>query len=118
MTIQECYTLLGGDYEEVLNRMYDEKRVQKFAFRFPEDTSFHDLCDAFVKGDDKTAFANAHTLKGLCANLGFKQLFLSSSAFTEALRNGRTDDVDALYEQIKQDYSTTVDALEKYKQQL
>lgn len=117
MTIQECYHLLGGDFEDVLRRLYDEKRVEKFAFRFLEDASFQNLCKAWEQGDEKEAFLAAHTIKGLCANLGFQQLFVSSSHLTEALRNGKTDAADDFYEQVIKDYHLTVNALKEYQAQ-
>ena len=40
MTIQECYAALGGDYEEVLNRLYSEALVRKFIGKFSSDPSF------------------------------------------------------------------------------
>ena len=31
MTIKECYEAMGGDYEDVLKRLMNEARIQKFA---------------------------------------------------------------------------------------
>lgn len=116
MTIQECYDFIGGDFEDVKNRLIDEQRVQRFAFKFLDDNNFHTLCEAFEHGDDEMAFRASHTIKGLCANLSFKKLLSSSSALTEALRNGRQDGAEALFEQVRQDYKETVDALKKCKE--
>ena len=37
MTIYECYTALGGDYQEVLGRLRSGPMIQKFVLKFPED---------------------------------------------------------------------------------
>lgn len=34
MTIKECYEAMGGDYEDVLKRLMNEARIQKFALMF------------------------------------------------------------------------------------
>ena len=50
MTIQECYAALGGDYEEVLNRLYSEALVRKFIGKFSSDPSFQLLSDSLKAG--------------------------------------------------------------------
>ena len=40
MDLKSCYTAFGGDYEEVLGRLYSEKLVKKFLLKFLEDKSF------------------------------------------------------------------------------
>ena len=37
MTIKECYEAMGGDYEDVLKRLMNEARIQKFALMFKKD---------------------------------------------------------------------------------
>jgi HPt (histidine-containing phosphotransfer) domain-containing protein len=88
MTIKECYEAMGGDYEDVLKRLMNEARIQKFALMFKKDPSMSQLTQAMETGDVETAFRAAHTLKGICANLGFKSLFEVSYDITEALRAG------------------------------
>ena len=74
MTIQECYKKMGADYQEVLGRLYNEAMICKFVRMFLQDDSFQILEEALRRGDVKEAFRGAHTLKGVCANLGFEQL--------------------------------------------
>ena len=50
MTIQECYNALGGDYQEVLGRLYSEALVQKFVGKFLADQSFQQLEDNLKVG--------------------------------------------------------------------
>ena len=37
MTLKDCYTRLGGDYDEVLGRLRREQTVRKFVFKFLDD---------------------------------------------------------------------------------
>ena len=71
MTIQECYKKMGADYQEVLGRLHNEAMIGKFVRMFLQDDSFQILEEALRRGDVKEAFRGAHTLKGVCQNLGF-----------------------------------------------
>lgn len=71
MTIQECYKKMGADYQEVLGRLHNEAMIGKFVRMFLQDDSFQILEDGLRRGDVKEAFRGAHTLKGVCQNLGF-----------------------------------------------
>ena len=86
MTIQECYTALEGDYEEVLSRLYSEALVKKFVGKFLADQSFQQLESSLNAEDYDEAFRAAHTLKGVAQNLSFTKLYHSSHEITEALR--------------------------------
>mgnify|MGYP007037620350 CR=1 FL=1 len=46
MTIKECYEAMGGDYEDVLKRLMNEARIQKFALMFKKDPSMSQLTQA------------------------------------------------------------------------
>lgn len=61
MTIKECYEAMGGDYEDVLKRLMNEARIQKFALMFKKDPSMSQLTQAMDAGDVETAFRAAHT---------------------------------------------------------
>ena len=65
MTIQECYAALGGDYQEVLGRLYSESLVQRFVGKFLSDPSFQLLEDSLKAENYDEAFRAAHTLKGV-----------------------------------------------------
>lgn len=75
MTIKECYEQMGADYEDVLGRLRNEALIRKFAKKFLEDGSFQMLKDGLAKKDGEMAFRAAHTLKGVCQNLGFDNLY-------------------------------------------
>lgn len=67
----------------------------------------------WIKRIIEEAFRAAHTLKGVCANLGFTQLFKVSSDLTEELRGGAPDEakLPELLEKVSSEYKKTVDAI-------
>ena len=46
MTTREFYESIGASYDNVLVRFGSEKMITKFAKRFADDTTFHDMCKA------------------------------------------------------------------------
>ena len=62
------------------------------------------------------AFRAAHTLKGVCMNLGFERLLHSSSMLTESLRNGVGENMTELFQQVQQDYEQIIAALKQFKE--
>ena len=117
MTIQECYQLLGGNFSQTQTRLPSAGMIQRFLFRFPQDPTFSALCQAMETGQRESAFRCAHTLKGVCANLGLDALQDSASRLTEALR-AETDEISgdacALMERVRQDYELTIKAIRDY----
>ena len=63
----------------------------------------------------KAAFRAAHTLKGVCLNLGFDRLYEVSSALTEMLRDGVMDGSDDMLRQVEERYDQTVAVLREFK---
>ena len=114
MTIQECYAALGGDYEEVLNRLYSEALVRKFIGKFSSDPSFQLLSDSLKAGSYEEAFRAAHTLKGVSQNLSFTKLYQSSHEITEALRTANYDLAVQLLPHVETDYAPTCSAIQMF----
>ena len=111
MTIKECYEKAGSDYEGVLKRLGSEALVKRFAVKFLNDPSFQDLTDGLNAQDGEKAFRAAHTLKGVCLNLGFTGLYKVSAELTEVLRGRETTGSDALYQQVKEQYTILIEAM-------
>lgn len=114
MTLRECYESIGSNYEKALMRMCNkESMLAKFAKKFPTDPTYAGLVEAYGNGDMPTAFRMAHTLKGVCLNLGLDKLEVSAAELTEALRNTEApaDNAAELFERVKRDYELTVNAL-------
>lgn len=116
MTIKECYEACGGNYEEVLGRLRSERLVVRFAGKFLADPSFEALKTSLEEKNYEEAFRAAHTLKGVCQNLGLTRLYLSSEKMTEALRPGHEAEwdiagFDGLFRTVAEDYALVVKAL-------
>lgn len=104
MTIRECYEEMGSDYEEVLGRLGTDKIITRFVIKFLDEPSFSELQNALKEQDGERAFRAAHSLKGICMNLGFQQLFKVSSDLTEALRGRETAGSEELYARVEAEY--------------
>ena len=115
MTIQECYAALGGDYEEVLGRLYSEALVKKFVGKFLADQSFSSLESTLKAENYEEAFRAAHTLKGVSQNLSFTKLYQSSHEITEALRTKNYDQALQLFSTVEADYLQTAGAIQAYQ---
>lgn len=111
MTIKECYDAMGADYQNVLGRFLSEALVKKFALKFLDDDSFSNLKEALAAGNVEEAFRAAHTLKGVCLNLGFDNLYEVSSAITEVLRAGELAGTDEMIKKVEEQYNITVNAI-------
>lgn len=112
MTLEACYKEIGSDFSAAVARMSgSEKMLGKFARKFPNDPTAAELFSCLEKEDYQTAFRMAHTLKGLCLNLGLDKLQRSSAELTESLRSGVSEKTPELAQQVRSDYEATVNAL-------
>ena len=111
MTIKECYDAMGADYQNVLNRFPNEAFIKNFVLKFLDDNSYANLKEAIAAGNVEEAFRAAHTLKGVCLNLGFDNLYKVSSDITEILRVGKLTGTKEAFENVKEQYNITVNAI-------
>mgnify|MGYP000010886210 FL=1 len=111
MTVRECYEKMGANYDGVLSRLGNEMLIRKFVIKFLKDPSFQDLTAAIEKSDAESAFRAAHTLKGICLNLGFDNLYKPSEVLTEKLRGRELNGYETLYDEVKEQYDKTVGAI-------
>lgn len=116
MTLQECYAAMGGNYDDVINRLRTERLVQKFILKFLNDDSYPLLRKSMEEKNYEEAFRAAHTIKGVCQNLGLSKLQDSSSRLCESLRNGYTPEADPLAEETARDYQLTVDTIRAFQE--
>ena len=114
MTLKDCYEQLGGGYDAVRQRLPSERMIQKFVLKFLNEGSYGELVTAMAAKDGEAAFRAAHTIKGVCANLGFDRLHDSSDALCEALRHGWTDDALPLLPPVEEDYERTIAAIRAF----
>ena len=88
MNVKKCYEIMNGDYEDVKGRFLTDARIRRFALMFLNDGSMDDLRAAMRDKDCEKGFQAAHTLKGICLNLGFTGLYAPVYRITEMLREG------------------------------
>ena len=113
MKIEECYAQMGADYTAVLGRLQSAALIQKFMLLFPKDPTYQELKQAIADQNGEDAFRAAHTLKGVCLNLGFTSLYKVSAELTEVLRGRETEGSDELYEQVKEQYTILTEAIQE-----
>lgn len=111
-SMRDAYEKMGADYDDVLQRLMSDEMVARFAVKFLDDDSMPNLDAAMAAGDAKAAFIAVHTLKGVCQNLGFGNLYAPAVEVTEALRHA-TDVAAAepLMPALRQAYADTVAAI-------
>lgn len=114
MTLEECYAKLNGDYSEAKNRLMNDRLIDRFILKFPDDPSMGALRDMVEAGDNVAAFRAVHTLKGVAANLAFTQLFHDASNLTEQLRSLQNAPDPELYRILQQTYDRVIDVLKEY----
>lgn len=113
MDIRTCYEEMNANFDEVLRRFGSEAMVKKFAVKFLDDPSYVELCDGIAENNAENAFRAAHTLKGVCANLGFSALYSASVELTEKLRGRSLEGSEELFDKVKEQYDITVAALHR-----
>ena len=111
MTIQECYRQMGANYEDVLKRLYNEGMICRFTLMFLNDDSYPKLEQALKEGNVKEAFRAAHTLKGVCQNLDFTNLYQPAYELTEVLRAGTLEGSGEWFARVTEQYKITTDAI-------
>ena len=111
MEIKEAYQILKCNYDEVYSRFGSEGLVKRFALKFLNDESFAQLKEALEAKDAEKAFRLAHTLKGICLNLGFDSLFEVSSALTEKLRGKELDGYEPFFGALQDKYNEYVQVI-------
>ena len=117
MNLEEFYKKVGGSYAEVSGRIPSVSLIERFLAKFLEDKSFGDLSASMEIGDRKGAFLAVHTLKGVCANLGFATLRESSSKLCEELRGegeGIPESAYLLMNDTEREYAVTVQTICEY----
>ena len=118
MTIEECYVKMGANYQDVIKRLPSAKMIEKFALKFKDDTSFQELETALNEKQVELAFRAAHTLKGVCMNLGFDHLYKPSFEITESLRASNLELALQQFDAVKEQYTKTIDALNEFAAQI
>ena len=110
--LEKFYTSMGADVNDVVSRLGGSPAlVERFLGKFSKDESFDKLKAALDCDDTPTAFREAHTLKGLCANLGMQRLFKQASDVTELLRAGNLTEAKLAFPAVDAEYKIALEAL-------
>lgn len=112
MTLEECYAVIGGNYQEFVKRLNgSEALAKRFALKFNSDQSYNQLLEYLQQQDWQQAFQASHTLKGVAANLSLTNLYLISSDICEQLRGGNSFDDKAKLDKLTYVYNLCRDTL-------
>ncbi len=112
--LRAFYEKIGSDAESVTERMGGNSDITKrFVLKFTEDESFLKLGGALKEKKTEEAFRAAHTLKGICINLGFDELFKEASSVTELLRNGELKEAENAFPKLEEAYFKVTNAAKK-----
>lgn len=113
--LKKIYEVAGGELEKVLARYGgNEKMLKHFLHLFVKDSSFSKLQEALASDKTEEAFRAAHTLKGICANLGFEGLYKKASEITEILRRGELDDAKPIFPGLAELYGNVIEIINRY----
>ena len=116
MDVRQCYEVIEGDYEDVKRRFLTDARIRKFALLFLKDDSMANLRAATEAEDPEKAFYAAHTLKGVCLNLGLTGLYTPVNRITELLRAGKLKEALLVMPSVEQAYKATYEGLKALEQ--
>lgn len=111
MNVRECYEMMRGDYEDVRRRFLTDARIRRFALLFLDDRSMEDLRGAMERKDCEGAFHAAHTMKGVCLNLGLAGLYRPVEQITELLRGSRFTEAEQAMQEVEEEYVRTYESL-------
>lgn len=113
MNLEELYKAVGGDFCDAVNRFGSENAVRRFVLKLCDDDNFSLLSESLDKNDCETAFRAAHTLKGICLNLGFTDMYRTVCVITEKLREQDIDGAVCVFCDVKREYSRLIELIKK-----
>lgn len=114
MNIKEFYSEINGNYDDVYSRLQNDVLMTKIVKMFLNDNSYNDLKTGLETGDGELAFRGAHTLKGVCLNLGFSNMTDDVVSFTEDLRpRSIPSDYNVKFDKITSEYNKVLEAIRK-----
>lgn len=120
MTLQELYTKIDGDYEQVCRVLRLDKLIDKHIRKFAHIELIEQLNNAKADLNPNDIFEITHALKGVSANLGLTGINRLSSEITEDFRPGNQrklsdEEVRNKIDEINSEYLKIVDGLKEYE---
>lgn len=113
MTLEEFYTSMDVDYQNILDRLMKEERILRYLRMLVEDTTMISLEEAVMHKQYDQAFALAHTMKGVCENLEIKAILTILRPLVEDLRTKDPKTLPGSYEELKEVYHTTIEQIKR-----
>ncbi len=106
----------GINVSDALERfMGNDALLERFLKKFLSDPNYEKLTAAIDAGDQETALTAAHTLKGVCGNLGMSELFDLLTKQVAAFRADRWEDAANLMPDISLAYERVVEELKNLR---
>ena len=120
MTLQELYTLIGGNYDQAVKIMRRDRLIDRYIRKLSSSEVGTALAAAGASMDPVGLFESAHAMKGVCANLGLDTLSEAASDIAEEFRPGAArrytdDEVKAKLADIAERYTRTIDGIHQYE---
>lgn len=120
MTLQELYSNIDGDYEAATRVLRMDKLIDKHIRKFTKNGTVDALIEAGEGMDPTRLFETAHAAKGVCGNLGLKNLAEAASEIAEEFRPGNSrqftdEEVAAKIQNIGVLYSKTAEGIRQYE---
>ena len=121
MTIQELYSEIGGDYDQAIRVLRVDKLIDKHIKKLPNNGVVDGMIEAGNRMDPTELFEKAHSMKGVCANLGLTELSGLASEIAEEYRPGNSRtlsdaEVTERIEKISEIYKRTVEGIKRYEE--
>lgn len=102
----------GCNIEEALNRLLQDRSLYyKFLCDFKKDENFYLLKNALINGEMDSSILYAHTLKGLCANLGFEKIMILTVELLNILKSKSNKKYMDVFNEIEENYLKICDIL-------
>ena len=120
MTLEELYTLIGGNYEQAKQIMNSDRLIDRYVRKLKNSGVEKMLSAAGETMDPDQLFESAHAMKGVCANLGLEELAAQADAITEEFRPGNNrkltdEEVKEKLHSIAELFEKTLNGIEQYE---
>lgn len=120
MTLEELYTMIGGNYEHAKQIMRMDKMIDRYVRKLKNSPVKDKLTAAAETLDPGLLFESAHAMKGVCANLGLDDLANGAEEITEEFRPENTrkltdEEVREKLTVLLDQFQKTLDGIAKYE---